>query len=134
MSEETRAVISGLSLWTAARARLFLVMHVGHAFVSLGFLLIAGATAFPQQIPISEGIHAWRAGAVWTMTLAIMTRVSPGHTGRSLSANWLTQAIYALVLAAVRIAANFSPNRALGLLHSAASLWIAAFWGSAVGY
>ncbi|HEY5278168.1 MAG TPA: NnrS family protein, partial [Pseudolabrys sp.] len=75
-------------------------------------------------------------GAIGTMTLAIMTRATLGHTGQPLSANWLTQVVYALVLAAaaIRIAAVFSPEWTFGLLHSAAAFWIAAFWGFAIGY
>jgi uncharacterized protein involved in response to NO len=82
------------------------------------------------------GIHAWTVGAMGTMTLAVMTRASLGHTGQPLSADSLTQAIYALVIAAaaVRIAAAFVPDFGFILVHSAAALWIAAFWGFAIGY
>jgi uncharacterized protein involved in response to NO len=70
------------------------------------------------------------------MTLAIMTRASLGHTGQPLSAGRLTQTIYALVIlaAAFRIAAAFAPGSGLFLLHAAAGLWIASFWGFAIGY
>ena len=118
------------------RDRLVLVLHAAYAFVPLGFLLVAGAIVFPGRIPVSAGIHAWTVGAIGTMTLAIMTRATLGHTGRPLVANWVTQAVYALVLAAsaVRIAAAFWPEWMAGLLHSAACLWIAAFWGFAIAY
>jgi uncharacterized protein involved in response to NO len=118
------------------RNRLVLVMHVGYAFVPLGFLLVAGANLFPQALPASGGIHAWTAGAIGVMTLAIMTRVSLGHTGRPLAAGRLTQAIYILIAAAavVRIAAAFAPDTSRILLHTAACLWVAAFWAFALGY
>jgi len=128
-----------LARWAGDRTwrdRLVLVLHAAYAFVPLGFLLVAGAILFPQRIPVSAGIHAWTVGAIGTMTLAIMTRATLGHTGQPLSANWLTQVVYALVLAAaaIRIAAVFSPEWTFGLLHSAAAFWIAAFWGFAIGY
>jgi uncharacterized protein involved in response to NO len=43
------------------------------------------------------------------MTLAVMTRATLGHTGRSLTANWWTAALYLLVAAAavLRIGAPF---------------------------
>jgi uncharacterized protein involved in response to NO len=128
-----------LARWAGDRTwrdRLVLILHIGYAFVPIGFLLMAGAILFPQAVPISSGIHAWTVGAVGTMTLAVMTRASLGHTGQPLSADWLTQAIYAFVIAAValRIAAAFVPEFGLILLHSAAAFWVAAFWGFAIGY
>ena len=62
-------------------------------------------------VPAAAGIHAWAGGAVGTMTLAVMTRASLGHTGRALVASLATQAIYAAVLVAalIRIAAAFEP-------------------------
>lgn len=118
------------------RNPLVLVMHVGYAFVPLGFLLVAGANLFPQALPASGGIHAWTAGAIGMMTLAIMTRVSLGHTGRPLAAGRLTRTIYVLIAAAavIRIAAAFAPDAGLMLLHAAAGLWVAAFWAFALGY
>jgi uncharacterized protein involved in response to NO len=128
-----------LTRWAGDRTwrdRLVLILHIGYAFVPLGFLFVGGAILFPLVIPISAGIHAWTIGAIGTMTLAVMSRASLGHTGQPLSANWLTQAIYAVVIAAaaVRIAAAFAPEVGLALLRTAAVLWLAGFWGFAVGY
>ena len=44
-------------------------------------------------------MHALTAGAIGTMTLAIMTRATLGHTGRSLAADITTVWIYGLVQA-----------------------------------
>jgi len=128
-----------LGRWAGDRTlsnRLVLVLHVGYAFVPLGFLALAGAILFPQTIPISAGIHAWTVGAIGTMTLAIMTRASLGHMGQELAAGPLTQAIYVAVLLAafLRIAAAFASGVATLLLEAAAAAWIAAFWLFAVGY
>lgn len=118
------------------RNPMVLVMHVGYAFVPIGFLLVGGANLFPQVLPASGGIHAWTAGAIGVMTLAIMTRVSLGHTGRPLVAGRLTQAIYVLiaVAAAIRVAAAFTPGSGFMLLYVAAGLWVAAFWVFALSY
>lgn len=106
--------------------RLVLVLHVGYLFVPLGFLLI-GASVFTGAVPPTAGIHAWTAGAIGLMTLAVMTRASLGHTGRPLEAGIVTQTIYALVLAgaAVRIVAAFTGS--LALLEAAGVLWVAGF-------
>ena len=92
--------------------RLVLVLHVAYAFVPIGFLLIGAATLWPSVWPRSAGIHAWTAGAVGLMTLAVMTRASLGHTGRPLAASLPTQLIYLCVLVAAltRILAAFEPS------------------------
>jgi uncharacterized protein involved in response to NO len=128
-----------LARWAGDRTwrdRLVLVLHVAYAFVPLGFLLVAGSILFPDLVPISGGIHAWTVGAIGIMTLAIMSRASLGHTDRRLAAGWLTQMVYALVIAAagVRIAAAFMSELTLLLLPMAAWLWIASFWAFAIGY
>ena len=116
------------------RERLLLVLHVGYAFVPLGFLLNAAA-AF-DIVPVSAGIHAWMAGAAGIMTLAVMTRASLGHTGQELTASGATQAIYlAIFVAAVaRICAVLHPTASEVLLHIAGFAWVAAFFGFALAY
>ena len=113
------------------RERLVLILHLGYAFIPLGFLLI-GLAAF-DLVPAAAGIHAWAGGAVGTMTLAVMTRASLGHTGRALIASIATQAIYvAVVLAAVtRIAAALAavPNRAFGFVRDHMGGCISRLWG-----
>ena len=101
-----------LARWAGERTiadRLVLVLHVGYAFVPLGFLLI-GASTWIAVVPPSAGVHAWTAGAVGLMTLAVMTRASLGHTGQPLQAGPATQAIYGFVLlaAVLRIVAAFA--------------------------
>ncbi len=128
-----------LSRWAGQRAwrdRLVLVLHIGYAFVPLGFLLVAGAILFPADVPISGALHAWTVGAIGTMTLAVMTRATLDHTGHALSAGSLTHAIYALVIIAafLRIAAAFAMDLAPILLWIAGGAWVAAFWAFAIGY
>lgn len=128
-----------LGRWAGDRTlgeRLVLILHVAYGLVPLGFLLIAGAIFLPQAVPVSAGVHVWTVGAIGTMTLAIMTRASLGHTGQRLVAGSLTQSIYAAVLLAafLRVAAAFAPSASVSLLELAAAAWVAAFWLFAVGY
>ena len=122
--------------WRTGGERLVLVLHVAYAFVPLGFLAMGAAILAPQQLPLSAGIHIWTAGAIGTMTLAIMTRASLGHTGHKLIAGPLTQAVYAAVVIATlaRVAATFAGDLGPPLLHLAGCAWIIAFWAFAVGY
>src|SRR5665213_1259559 len=116
------------------RERLVLILHVGYAFVPIGFLLNAAA-AF-DLIPASAGIHAWMAGAAGIMTLAVMTRATLGHTGQKLTASASTQAIYvaAIVAALARVCAVIEPVHSVPLLHLAAFAWTAAFLGFAISF
>ncbi|MBI3703251.1 MAG: NnrS family protein [Rhizobiales bacterium] len=114
------------------RDRLVLILHVGYAFVPLGFLL-AGLAAL-DMIVASAAVHAWMAGAAGTLTLAVMTRASLGHTGNALIASPATQAIYAAVVIAAlaRIDSSLLPGWSEWTLHIAAFAWAAAFLGFAV--
>ena len=116
------------------RERLLLILHIGYAFVPLGFLLNAAA-AF-GQVPIGAGVHAWMAGAAGIMTLAVMSRATLGHTGQKLTASIATQAIYAAAIVAglARICAAIEPLHGVLLLHLAALAWTAAFIGFAVSF
>jgi uncharacterized protein involved in response to NO len=126
--------IMRLARWAGDRTwrdRLVLVLHVGYAFVPLGFLLAGAAAA--AMAPADTGTHAWTVGAAGTMTLAVMTRASLGHTGNALNASAVTQAIYAAVAIAAlaRICASLEPAFSEPLLHVAAVAWVAAFFGFA---
>lgn len=114
------------------RERLVFILHVGYAFVPLGFLFVA-ASAF-GVVPVSAGIHAWMAGAAGVMTLAVMTRASLGHTNQPLTASLSTQGIYAAVVIAAlaRICAVISPDWSGVLLHLAAFAWALSFFGFAI--
>ena len=121
--------LARLARWAGDRTladRLVLILHVAYAFVPAGFLL-TGAAALTDAVPTSAGIHAWAAGAIGLMTLAVMTRATLGHTGNALHAGPLTQAIYALVLIAalLRIVAAFAGS--LALIDAAGFAWIAGF-------
>jgi uncharacterized protein involved in response to NO len=127
---------AGLNLWRLLRWRgaataaepLLLVLHVGYAWLVLGSGLL-GLALLGLAVPESAAIHALTAGAIGTMVVAVMTRVTRGHTGRTLTADRATSLIYLLVtLAAIgRVAAAFAPDWTLPLLVASACCWIAGF-------
>ncbi len=116
------------------REPLLAVLHVGFAFVPVGYALLALAAV--GVIPATAAIHAWTAGAFGIMTLAVMTRATLGHTGHELTASPATQFIYATaILAAVsRIWAGVQPEWSELLLHLAAFAWVVAFLEMALVY
>jgi uncharacterized protein involved in response to NO len=126
-----------LARWAGDRTcrdRLVLILHVGYAFVPLGFLLASVAAL--DIVASSAGVHAWTVGAAGIMTLAVMTRASLGHTGNALIASPMTQAIYATVVIAslARICASLEPGWSDALLHVTAFAWCAAFFGFALSF
>jgi uncharacterized protein involved in response to NO len=132
MAEPSRADIFA---WCSAAEPLLLILHIGYAWMVLGAALL-GLTMLAADLPQSAAIHALTVGAIGTMILAVMTRTTRGHTGRSLSADQVTSLIYILVtLAAItRVAAPFAADWTMPLLIASACLWIAAFGGFVVTY
>jgi uncharacterized protein involved in response to NO len=80
-------------------------------------------------LPQTTALHALSVGAIGTMTLAVMTRASLGHTGRPLVAGLGTTTIYVLVtLAAIlRLLAPLGSEHYLLMLSSAGAAWSGAF-------
>lgn len=127
-----------LARWAGFRAAddaLVLILHLAYAFLPIGFVL-CGLAAFTPAVPLSAGLHAFAVGAVGTMSLAMMTRASLGHTGQQLRAGKGTLAIYAsiLVAALARVAAALAPAAGFVLLHVAAFAWSLAFLGFILAY
>jgi uncharacterized protein involved in response to NO len=126
-----------LARWAGYRTlpdRLVLILHLAYAFIPIGFFL-TGLTAF-GIVPAGAGIHAWTGGAIGSMTIAVMTRATLGHTGRTLEASAGTQCIYASVIAAalMRICASINPDHMHAFLAAAAVGWVVAFLGFAAFY
>jgi uncharacterized protein involved in response to NO len=127
---------AALNFWRLLRWRgvatvaepLLLILHIGYAWVVIGAALL-GLSLLDTDLPQSAAVHAFTAGAIGTMILAVMTRVTRGHTGRALSVDRATVAIYMLVnlAAIVRVAAAFGEAWTMPLLVASASLWIGAF-------
>jgi uncharacterized protein involved in response to NO len=125
-----------LNAWRLARWRgeatlgepLLLVLHVGYALLAVGVILL-GVSLLVPSVPITAAIHALTMGGIATMILAMMTRATRGHSGRALTADPATTAIYALVTLATvtRIGAAWAGALFMPLLVSSALCWIAAF-------
>ena len=124
---------AGLATW---RQPLVFVLHCGYAFIPLGFLAVGISALWPGVVTPVGTLHAWTAGAVALMTLAVMTRATLGHTGRTLTAGPATSAIYlaAGIAALARVAAPLVPLLTMPLLEVAAVAWIGSFAGYAIIY
>ncbi|WP_027859341.1 NnrS family protein [Marinobacterium jannaschii] len=113
-------------------ARLFKVplvwiLHLGYAFLALGFSLSALAAA--SLLSGSIAIHAFAAGAIGCLTLGMMARVSLGHTARPLEVTPVVLVAFLLMFAAaaVRVSISWLPLPYLTGLHLAGTLWSLAW-------
>lgn len=110
---------------------LLTILHVGYGWLIIGTGMLGGSVLFPP-FPLPAAIHVLTIGAIGTMVLAVMTRVSLGHTGRPLHAGRPTVMIYLFISAAVicRVTAAFATSAFLlylSLIVASAVCWIVSF-------
>ena len=108
---------------------LVVILHVGYGWIALGLLLMGLEIVWPDGLPLS-GLHAITAGGIATMTLAMMTRASLGHSGQELTAGPGTTTIYGLVTvgAVLRVLVPaFSSEAFQSILGVSAIFWGAGF-------
>jgi uncharacterized protein involved in response to NO len=118
--------------WRGYRALsepIVVILHLGYLWLALALLLLGAAATLPGLVPESSAVHALTAGAVGTMTLAVMTRASRGHTGRPIVADAATLAVYSLVTigAVLRVLAPLSGGLYVPVLAAGGITWSAAF-------
>lgn len=121
--------------WMTWHEPLVLILHVGYGWVGLS-LMILGSSILGWGFPPADAIHALTTGAVGTMTLAVMTRATLGHTGREKHAGMLTVLIYLFISfgAAFRLLAPVIESSTTLLLSIATIGWSGAYLLFAVVY
>ena len=105
------------------------ILHLGYAWIPLGFALLA-LSAAGWNAAAGSALHAFTAGAIGALTLGMMARVSLGHTGRPLEPPpIMTLAFIAITLAALaRVALPLLfPAAYTQVMTVAGLVWIAAF-------
>lgn len=108
---------------------LVFILHVGYGWLVVALLALSATILLPDMVQAGAALHALTAGAIGVMTIAVMTRASLGHTGRKLTADKGTIAIYALVNlgAALRVLAPALPTDYVHTVALAGILWSAGF-------
>ena len=112
------------------------VLHAGYAWLALG-LLLRGLVGFQSSGFETLATHALTVGAIGTLCLGMMARVSLGHTGRLLVApSSISVAFVAInIAAAVRVFVPlFAPGWYFGALVTAGVLWVTAFSAFLIAY
>ncbi|MBT1443136.1 NnrS family protein [Shewanella sp. JM162201] len=97
-------------------------LHLSFLFIPIGLALIAAGQ------PFSAGLHALAAGGMGGMILAMMARVSLGHTGRQLIPPKAIVVAFAIMLLGVilRVLAGLMPAHFTLLISLAAFAWVTA--------
>lgn len=122
--------------WCAARIPLLWILHAGYAWVPLGLLCLV-ASRLGLGLPESTALHGLATGAVGCMILAMIARVSLGHTGRPLTLpRGMTLAFLAIVTAAgLRVfGPAVAPERLRDFVIAASVMWLAGFAGYVARY
>jgi uncharacterized protein involved in response to NO len=115
--------------WRSSRVPLLWVLHVGYAWIPVSLGLRAAST-FAGVVPPSIATHALTVGAIGTLTLGMMARVTLGHTGRALVPPRSVVASFVLIVfaAIARVVAPLvSPLHYRASIVAASTLWSAAF-------
>lgn len=122
--------------WATTGDPLVLILHVGYAWLPLWGALMAVAIFRRDIFDPTTAIHALTAGAGGTMTIAVMTRASLGHSGRPLVAGPLTSIVYLLIVAGAmtRLLVPLYPAQYLSIVGLSGVLWAAGFALFAIGY
>lgn len=123
------------------KVRLLAMLHLGFFWLGLGLGLsgvsqLTAALSGTPALPLGA-LHAVTMGCLGSLTLAMVTRVSCGHSGRALVADNLVWTLFWLLQAAtvLRIAATVPAWPVQGLLAAAALLWagVMVIWGIRYG-
>lgn len=123
------------------KIRLLAMLHLGFLWLGLA-LMLGGASQLlgwmlqSPMLPLAP-LHALTMGCLGSLMLAMVTRVSCGHSGRPLVADNLVWSLFWLLQAAtlLRIAAAVPAWSAQSLLTATALLWAAVMltWGIRYG-
>lgn len=111
--------------WLAAREPLLWVLHLGYAWLPIGFAIL-GLSALGWPALWESGIHALTYGAVGTLILGVAARVALGHTGRPLRALPLMAPAFVLITLGTVCRILAQPGHGSWMTLSVA-LWLAAY-------
>jgi len=108
---------------------LVVILHIGYLWLPVWFALMAISIFLPETLSQATALHALSAGAIGTMTIAVVTRATLGHSGQPLTANFGTKIIYTLIVtgAVLRVLTDWLPLDYSILVTMAGSLWAIAF-------
>ena len=112
-----------------AKIPLLWSLHLSYAFIPLGFILLA-LYAAGYSASLSAALHCFTVGAMGGMILAMISRVTLGHTGRPLQPPKLMSLGYiAIITGAILrvILPGWFPQGASWAIGLAGGLWVLGY-------
>ncbi len=102
-------------------------LHLSYKFLGLG-LITLGLSYITNSIRFNDALHLITIGTIGAMILSMMSRVSLGHTGRSMAVNFTMTLAFILIFASA-IVRFLLPifNEFIISWNLSAGLWILAF-------
>jgi uncharacterized protein involved in response to NO len=115
------------------------MLHIGFVWLGVAYGLEAASLLMRSADQFGLGLaplHALSMGFLGSILLAMATRVSCGHSGRTLTADDIAWGLYGVLQLAVlaRLWAVLVPTQAPAGLVVAALLWLVAMGGWALRY
>ena len=114
--------------WAVRNEPLLWILHFAFLWIPVGLMLLALYSWVPGAGE-AGALHALTIGAIGTMTLAVMSRATLGHTGRPLHAGKLLTIAYSLMTTAAiaRIGSALFTEMNMPLVILATFCWVGAF-------
>ncbi|MDO6765410.1 NnrS family protein [Agarivorans sp. 1_MG-2023] len=100
-------------------------LHLSYLLMALGLILL-GASYYLPQLTFSNALHLITIGAIGLMIFAMMSRVSLGHTGRTLVIKPVITLAFLLLMAATLFRTFMAITDPLQAWNISAGLWISA--------
>ena len=108
--------------WKTLHEPMLWVLHLGYLWLAAG-LMLRGVALLTGALPEITALHAVTVGAIGSLAIGMMTRVTLGHTGHAMTAGAFMTAAFATV----NVAAVLRLTGTSGLLPIAGTLWTLAF-------
>ena len=124
------ALLHGLRLfrwrgWLVLREPLLWVLHLGFAWLPVGFALLGAGILSESHGVWDSGLHALGYGAIGTLILGVAARVALGHSGRPLHAYPTMTAAFGLLTAGTVL--RLMAEAGEGTMSLSVLLWIGAY-------
>jgi uncharacterized protein involved in response to NO len=113
----------GWQPWGTLREPMLWVLHLGYLWLAIGLLLRGLGLVGAWNQPEIDTLHGITVGALGTLSLGMMTRVSLGHSGREIRANLALVIVFILPTVATTLRLGFGTAGWTW----AACTWVAAF-------
>ncbi|WP_150523118.1 NnrS family protein [Roseibium sediminis] len=121
------ARLAGWRGWATRYDPILWILHVAYLLLGGGYVFY-GVTVLWGTLSETAALHLLSAGAVGSMTLAMMTRASLGHAGKPLKVSPPIVLAYGLVIAAALIRSFAVPFAGyFETMLVSGSLWVVAF-------